>query len=292
VTTRARWAAPRARPPRPRRPRPSHAPSRRPRPRPPAPQPRAEPPAATTPARAPATRRAARRDHARAAFNAGFPAHCDAPASPPDPPERKLVPPIPRSTRYYLAPVAGHRGRRSGAASPPGSRPETDALQSRAAVEVAPPPVGSKPATDALSSTARSEPRAPDALDGGIPSHEARRSLKTQQHAHRSRCLPEVVGARKGSMCVQVRQCRRCHRHRTAPKPNSRSGLNAVPHPVNHLDRPLVYWPVPRMMGDDSLRAVLHGEFDPGSGRTLAACLTHASGATNRGLPRGRAANG
>src|SRR4051812_34018872 len=38
--------------------------------------------------------------------------------------------------------------------------------------------------------------------------------------------------------------------------------------------------------------AVLHGEFDPGSGRTLAACLTHASGATNRGLPRGRAANG
>src|SRR5882757_10032837 len=37
---------------------------------------------------------------------------------------------------------------------------------------------------------------------------------------------------------------------------------------------------------------VLHGEFDPGSGRTLAACLTHASGATNRGLPRGKAANG
>jgi hypothetical protein len=26
---------------------------------------------------------------------------------------------------------------------------------------------------------------------------------------------------------------------------------------------------------------IFHGEFDPGSGRTLAACLTHASGATN-----------
>ena len=39
-------------------------------------------------------------------------------------------------------------------------------------------------------------------------------------------------------------------------------------------------------------REVLHGEFDPGSGRTLAACLTHASGATNQGLPWGRAANG
>src|SRR5687768_5822802 len=38
--------------------------------------------------------------------------------------------------------------------------------------------------------------------------------------------------------------------------------------------------------------AVLHGEFDPGSGRTLAACLTHASGATNRASARGKAANG
>src|SRR6267143_3874774 len=37
---------------------------------------------------------------------------------------------------------------------------------------------------------------------------------------------------------------------------------------------------------------VFHGEFDPGSGRTLAACLTHASGATNQGLPWGKAANG
>src|SRR5690348_12091763 len=40
-----------------------------------------------------------------------------------------------------------------------------------------------------------------------------------------------------------------------------------------------------------AFREVLHGEFDPGSGRTLAACLTHASGATNQGLPWGRAAN-
>src|SRR3979490_2572519 len=39
-------------------------------------------------------------------------------------------------------------------------------------------------------------------------------------------------------------------------------------------------------------QAVLHGEFDPGSGRTLAACLTHASGATNQASAWGRAANG
>ncbi len=40
--------------------------------------------------------------------------------------------------------------------------------------------------------------------------------------------------------------------------------------------------------------AVLHGEFDPGSGRTLAACLTHASGATNHlrmGQSRERVSN-
>src|SRR5215208_7970676 len=37
---------------------------------------------------------------------------------------------------------------------------------------------------------------------------------------------------------------------------------------------------------------VFHGEFDPGSGRTLAACLTHASGATNPASAGGKAANG
>src|ERR1700733_7621342 len=45
---------------------------------------------------------------------------------------------------------------------------------------------------------------------------------------------------------------------------------------------------------DDSFVEVLHGEFDPGSGRTLAACLTHASGATNRlraGQSRERVSN-
>ena len=36
----------------------------------------------------------------------------------------------------------------------------------------------------------------------------------------------------------------------------------------------------------------IDGEFDSGSGRTLAACLTHASGATNRASARGKAANG
>ena len=65
-------------------------------------------------------------------------------------------------------------------------------------------------------------------------------------------------------------------------------------YPVEAPGLASVYWqPLEwRIRQDSYVRAVLHGEFDPGSGRTLAACLTHASGATNRGLPRGRAANG
>src|SRR3979411_2413234 len=61
----------------------------------------------------------------------------------------------------------------------------------------------------------------------------------------------------------------------------------------------LVYQGAPRVDADElsrpdgfGRRGHLHGEFDPGSGRTLAACLTHASGATNQGLPWGKAANG
>src|SRR3954470_14835847 len=56
--------------------------------------------------------------------------------------------------------------------------------------------------------------------------------------------------------------------------------------------RPTTCVPVGPRVASDTLCEVLHGEFDPGSGRTLAACLTHASGATNQGLPWGRAANG
>jgi hypothetical protein len=36
----------------------------------------------------------------------------------------------------------------------------------------------------------------------------------------------------------------------------------------------------------------IYGEFDPGSGRTLAACLTHASRTVKRSLLLGSVANG
>src|SRR6185503_6163852 len=55
-------------------------------------------------------------------------------------------------------------------------------------------------------------------------------------------------------------------------------------------EEPLGRRPSGRRPADDS--KYFHGEFDPGSGRTLAACLTHASGATNQASAWGKAANG
>src|SRR5919201_6726242 len=43
---------------------------------------------------------------------------------------------------------------------------------------------------------------------------------------------------------------------------------------------------------DSSVPVDLYGEFDPGSGRTLAARLTHASRTVNRASARGSVANG
>ena len=47
---------------------------------------------------------------------------------------------------------------------------------------------------------------------------------------------------------------------------------------MNHRIIPPV---VPLSWCDTRLRVHIHGEFDPGSGRTLAACLTHASRTMN-----------
>ena len=102
------------------------------------------------------------------------------------------------------------------------------------------------------------------------------RSLKTQQHAHPA----ERPSVRPGSTC-----------------PDGLARREAAKSQA--VQQYLVMEPAsPLCTGGASCGScrlsvtVLHGEFDPGSGRTLAACLTHASGATNRGLPRGRAANG
>ena len=49
---------------------------------------------------------------------------------------------------------------------------------------------------------------------------------------------------------------------------------------------------VKKIAGDPLPAIHLHGEFDPGSGRTLAARLTHASRARTRPSGLGTAANG
>ena len=125
---------------------------------------------------------------------------------------------------------------------------------------------------------------------GGVPSGpiEARRSLKTQQHAHRLGHPYRPI-----RVCVQVRPWQRSRPSGPALACQARNQA-VQQYPVEAPGLASVYWRplVWRNRQDSFVRAVLHGEFDPGSGRTLAACLTHASGATNRGLPRGRAANG
>ena len=126
--------------------------------------------------------------------------------------------------------------------------------------------------------------RRPLARVGGflLPPRRRQRSLKTQQHAFTSRTL--VVASPSRALLVRRWSARGISRRPGSP---SRSSL-------------------PTSVGQDTLstsstgdklaglgrQRVLHGEFDPGSGRTLAARLTHASRARTRASALGTAANG
>ena len=83
----------------------------------------------------------------------------------------------------------------------------------------------------------------------------------------------------------------------------------SMPNPVRQDDQPIVFsadffeandeaafLQLARFRQDHDIsreeHTFIHGEFDPGSGRTLAACLTHASRTVNQGLPWGSVANG
>jgi hypothetical protein len=112
---------------------------------------------------------------------------------------------------------------------------------------------------------------------GGVPAPQwRRRSLKTQQHALRQ-TMCRLLEVLCPTCHTSVRRGGRSQRSSSTPS-TARGGLCVLAH-RNRASTLCVKY-------------TLHGEFDPGSGRTLAACLTHASGATNRGLPRGKAANG
>jgi hypothetical protein len=58
----------------------------------------------------------------------------------------------------------------------------------------------------------------------------------------------------------------------------------------------LFFWSASNLLRSTFFRLVVvfffYGEFDPGSGRTLAACLTHASRTMNSSLLGGLVANG
>ena len=112
-----------------------------------------------------------------------------------------------------------------------------------------------------------------------------RRTLKTEQRMHYSECgrspswLPAFTGrfGRDRSVCI------------------SSGAASAVPFRFNQGESPWNRLFDPRQRTgprhSSGLQRVkdLDGEFDPGSGRTLAACLTHASRArSNRWQHRGR----
>ncbi len=149
------------------------------------------------------------------------------------------------------------------------------------------PPRGpSRARPGGLYSPVRSDPRwirvlrPPETPDA----RRARRSLKTQQRVHsRPQMAEECVQVRPRSSSLAMAGARLS---RKLVVPRLRPVTASVYGDTNPNGPGLIR---PALRGRMTLSddEVLHGEFDPGSGRTLAACLTHASGATNQGLAPG-----
>jgi hypothetical protein len=122
----------------------------------------------------------------------------------------------------------------------------------------------------------RGSPRVSNALTRDFASG---RTLRTEQRV-KSRCLPSFTSAR-------------------FVVPRGGWHASSVQTETSGGERPCER--VPRSEGrtsiksngtDPSVPIDLYGEFDPGSGRTLAVRLTHASRTVNRASARGSVANG
>jgi hypothetical protein len=101
------------------------------------------------------------------------------------------------------------------------------------------------------------------------------RTLRTQQRA-KQRCqalTPVRIDVRFG----------------TPSRTTSMGDLLRTDHPTSPLDDHGI---MPKSGNTVGQLKVFHGEFDPGSGRTLAACLTHASRTMNSPSGGGLVANG
>jgi hypothetical protein len=105
------------------------------------------------------------------------------------------------------------------------------------------------------------------------------RTLRTEQRV-KSRCLPSFTSARftvpwerRHASSVQTENVWRGMALRAVPRSEGRTSIKS-----NGTDL--------------SVPIDLYGEFDPGSGRTLAVRLTHASRTVNRASARGSVANG
>jgi hypothetical protein len=114
------------------------------------------------------------------------------------------------------------------------------------------------------------------------------RTLRTEQCV-KSQCVSPSAG-RRGSPRLESQRTVRTHEtspsgqlHGRITKRPRRQCLSPRPaHQEGSQPRRIAAW----------ISVDLYGEFDPGSGRTLAACLTHASRTVNRASARGSVANG
>jgi hypothetical protein len=110
------------------------------------------------------------------------------------------------------------------------------------------------------------------------------RTLRTEQCV-KSQCVSPSAG-RRGSPCLDQPTVRT----ETIRPDTSRSDRNGRRGSACRGGRLTNEEPSQRIPRDSEMD--LYGEFDPGSGRTLAACLTHASRTVNRASARGSVANG
>ena len=135
--------------------------------------------------------------------------------------------------------------------------------------------------------------------------HGVDRSLKTEETDAKASAGDVLGFAIQNGIC-QFKTCRgpstapASHAARSSDRAAKQNGhcsqrWPALSTPLLHAITGLARW-LEKQQPDSSIGfgrcGDLDGEFDPGSGRTLAACLTHASRTRSRSLLRGTVANG
>ena len=104
---------------------------------------------------------------------------------------------------------------------------------------------------------------------GRVPARLGERCLKTEQRATGSQ-IPLCPGSTCLALCARQTESETRHAGRLVyRRPEMHDRLKVKEEAGHRVQLPRPAYKHPQL--------IFHGEFDPGSGRTLAACLTHAS---------------